>query len=338
MSLFVFFIFFSHNYLNNLKPISIVPKKQQEKEKYLFYQILAPKVSSDSSPPIRGKILILHSLHEHGGRYIDIAKKLVKIGFICVLVDLYGHGLSGGKSGSIDSFDTWYRQLKQFFVHIMLQNEIPNDEKDATLYSKLIDYIPFNVTKRIQNKQIQEIYSLLKSCQYCAVMGMGIGGNIAIYLSQFYDCSAVLIAPLLKIPEKFHSILQKFASGVAAILGDAEVIELSSARVGTQEALDDWRNDPLVRTNKLRAKTAFACYEQCFKTKKVYNDFNFPFLLLQGTDDKICDMNGAIDFYNSCQSKDKNMILYDGDKHDLLHDLCADLVCEDLLLWLLKHS
>ncbi len=50
-------------------------------------------------PECRGRLVIVHGYAEHKGRYGELVGELVAAGYQCHLLDLRGHGRSGGPPG-----------------------------------------------------------------------------------------------------------------------------------------------------------------------------------------------------------------------------------------------
>jgi len=59
----------------------------------------------------KARMVIVHGLGEHSGRYLELADHLADIGFSLWILDLRGHGQSGGKRGHVDSFDDYARDV-----------------------------------------------------------------------------------------------------------------------------------------------------------------------------------------------------------------------------------
>ena len=59
----------------------------------------------------RGRVLLVHGLGEHGGRYDRLAGALAARGYSSLIADLRGHGESGGRRGYVPSFDVFVEDL-----------------------------------------------------------------------------------------------------------------------------------------------------------------------------------------------------------------------------------
>lgn len=65
---------------------------------YVYYEVSQPEAV----------VLLVHGLGEHAGRYTGWAKQFADTGVEMRSFDLPGHGLSGGRRGSVPSFDVLY--------------------------------------------------------------------------------------------------------------------------------------------------------------------------------------------------------------------------------------
>ncbi len=61
----------------------------------------------------RGTVVVLHGYFDHSGLYRHLISYLLEIGWDVLIYDLPGHGLSEGVRLSIDSFETYARQLTE---------------------------------------------------------------------------------------------------------------------------------------------------------------------------------------------------------------------------------
>lgn len=59
----------------------------------------------------RGRVLVVHGLGEHAGRYDLLAEALGRRGYALLAYDLRGHGESEGRQGHVDAFDLFVEDL-----------------------------------------------------------------------------------------------------------------------------------------------------------------------------------------------------------------------------------
>jgi acylglycerol lipase len=60
----------------------------------------------------KARMVIIHGLGEHSGRYVALAGHLASLGFSLWIPDLRGHGKSGGDRGHVDAFDDYTRDVR----------------------------------------------------------------------------------------------------------------------------------------------------------------------------------------------------------------------------------
>jgi len=61
----------------------------------------------------KARMVIVHGLGEHSGRYLALADHLAGLGFSLWIPDLRGHGKSGGDRGHVDTFDDYIRDVRE---------------------------------------------------------------------------------------------------------------------------------------------------------------------------------------------------------------------------------
>ncbi|XZE45039.1 lysophospholipase [Pirellulaceae bacterium SH467] len=72
---------------------------------FLYGRTWEPDISSDLQSSSAGRLLLVHGLGEHSGRYDALARRLAEHGWDVFAWDHRGHGLSSGKRGSVPSED-----------------------------------------------------------------------------------------------------------------------------------------------------------------------------------------------------------------------------------------
>ncbi|TMA22376.1 MAG: lysophospholipase [Deltaproteobacteria bacterium] len=77
----------------------------------LFFQIVRPR-----SEPV-AHIALLHGYAEHLGRHSEVTRALVAARYAVHLLDVRGHGQSGGKRAHVDRFEDYLADLEVFLGH-----------------------------------------------------------------------------------------------------------------------------------------------------------------------------------------------------------------------------
>lgn len=73
----------------------------------------------------RATVLLLHGYLNHSGQFRHLIRHLLENGFAVALFDLPGHGLSGGNSAEITSFEQYVRAMQDFLAIVKPRLQAP---------------------------------------------------------------------------------------------------------------------------------------------------------------------------------------------------------------------
>src|SRR2546429_493085 len=82
---------------------------------YDMYEAAAP----------RAAILALHGWADHAGRWRDVGERLCAVGYSTYVLDLRGHGRSGGRRGHLSRFSQLLGDLQAFRRVVRLRTDRP---------------------------------------------------------------------------------------------------------------------------------------------------------------------------------------------------------------------
>src|SRR6266540_4732736 len=82
---------------------------------YDMYEAAAP----------RAAVLALHGWADHAGRWRDVGERLCAAGYSAYLLDLRGHGRSGGRRGHLSRFSQLLGDLQAFRRAVRPRHEVP---------------------------------------------------------------------------------------------------------------------------------------------------------------------------------------------------------------------
>lgn len=243
-------------------------------------------------------LLVVHGFTEHGGRYAHLAARLNRDGFAVAAMDLRGHGRSAGDRAYVDRFDQYVDDLETHIART--KNRWPG--KPLFLF------------------------------------GHSMGGTIVLrrIMQHGEDVRGIVLsAPALRIGDGLFPLLRHLAWLVARVLPHLKVVRLGSSRISRDpDAVAEFRNDPLVFHGRFPLQTGAEILRIQDEIQTYFAAVRVPLLLLQGTDDKVVDPGACRHLIAQAKSPDKELRLYKGFYHGILHEIDGKTVLDDVAEWL----
>jgi len=249
---------------------------------------------------VKGKPLALvflsHGFSEHLGLYHQVAKFLNEYGFFVFGHDHVGHGKSEGKRVYIENVDHYCDDI---ITHCQI---------------------------------VQEVYPNLK----LFLVGHSMGGMVAIRTvlmnKNFFD-GMVLNGPLIipgpqifgmdlrPTPVKtfvFRVILGLLSLAIPeSVLGNSDLNKITK----DEDMKDMLTKDKLRWTSGCKVRLLLAFVDCLDENMNQLDDIRIPFLVLQGSEDSLCNPTGASLLYRRSRSDDKEVKIFHGSRHQLFFDL-----------------
>lgn len=171
-------------------------------------------------------------------------------------------------------------------------------------------------------------------------------------VSALYDTTFLLahsMGTLLALPAVAEmaegTIDGLILSGTAIVPGEAILEALASGKGIDPElvsrdpqVVEAYVNDPLVFHDRVPGEVMNLAAEATERARSSIQYIWVPLLLLHGTEDKLCDIQGAHNVYVNCNVRDRNMSGYPGLYHEVLNEPERDQVIGDLIDWLDEHT
>jgi alpha-beta hydrolase superfamily lysophospholipase len=254
-------------------------------------------------PGCRGRLVIVHGYAEHKGRYRELVAALVAAGYQCHLLDLRGHGESGGPRGHVARFEEYRTDLERF---------------------------------------VEEVQRLAVTPSPLLLLGHSLGGLIALdfvlHCPQVFDSLAVsspFLAPALEVPFLKRTLLPLAADFVPtlAVQSGLQAAWLSH----DAQVVQDYETDPHVfSTVTLGWFVAVRrAQEEVFERA---GEIRSPILVLIGDADPIADPRCGRALFERLGSEDKRLVVYPGLFHEVFNELERGRVVHDLLAWLSERT
>ena len=232
------------------------------------------------------RIIIVHGLGEHSGRYLALANHLAALGFSLWIPDLRGHGKSGGDRGHVDSFDDYTRDVREILDQAL------RDKPAAT-----------------------PIF----------LLGHSMGGLVAILGALDYQDrldGLVLSSPALGVAVPLPAVKKIAATGLARLFPRLGIKnELNPQDVSRDpEIVKEYIADPLVHD---RVSTRW--FVQFFKAiDRAFDraaDIQLPILIQAAGEDRLVNTNAVAAFFEKLTAPDRRLKIY----HDLYHEIYNEI-------------
>ncbi|HEX3554385.1 MAG TPA: alpha/beta hydrolase [Thermoanaerobaculia bacterium] len=254
-------------------------------------------------PGCRGRLAIVHGYAEHKGRYRELVGDLVAAGYQCHLLDLRGHGESGGERGHVGRFEEYRADLERF---------------------------------------LEQVQGLAAAPSPLLLLGHSLGGLIALdfvlHRPEALDSLAVsspYLAPALEIPFLKRTLLPLAADFVPtlAVQSGLQAAWLSH----DPQVVQSYEADPLVFSTVTLGW--FVAVRQA--QREVFDrapEIRRPILVLIGGADPIADPDRTRALFERLGSEAKRLIAYPEFFHEVFNELERGRVVADLLAWLAERT
>ena len=251
----------------------------------------------------RGRVVIVHGYAEHKGRYRKLISELTGSGYECHLIDLRGHGASGGRRGHVARFGEYREDL-----HLVARAAGANRPPGVPLL----------------------------------LLGHSLGGLVSLdyvlHHPETFSALAVsspFLAPAFAIPplKKTLGTLAAHILPTLAVPSGLEAAWLSH----DPEVVRAYTQDPLVfpTTTVGWFREVEAAQEEVFARAP---EIRLPALFLVGGSDPIAAPPRARALFARLGSADKRLVVYDGLFHEVFNELERARVVADLLAWLAERT
>ena len=250
---------------------------------------------------VAGAVVLVHGLHEHGGRYGWVAGRLATGGYGSYAVDHPGHGRSPGTRGDLGSMAATVEGVAQL----------------VRLAADRHPGLPV------------------------FVYGHSMGGLVSLqYLTGTPDArvaGAVLSAPALDTSAA-SDLQLRIAPVLARLLPTLGVLALDAGTISRDpQVVADYRADPLVHGGRVRARTGAEMMLAVAAMPERLPGLTLPLLVLHGGADRLVPPAASELVPARAGSADVTRTVYDGLFHEPHNEPEKDDVLTDVLGWLDAH-
>jgi acylglycerol lipase len=250
---------------------------------------------------VKAVLFVVHGLGEHCGRYMNHVNYFVPLGYAIYGLDFIGHGKSDGEREVIDRLSDYTDTM--------------------TLYHQMVKG--------------------WQSGKPIFVLGHSMGGLITSYYLLDHQADfkgAIISAPLTKVGKDITPFTIAMGKILSRIAPKAGLLSLDATGVSRDpEVVKAYVNDPLVFHGKTPARLAAEMLKAMIRVTAETEMITLPFIIVQGSADKLVDPAGAQEFYDKAGSKDKTLKVYQGLYHEVHNEPEREVMFKDVETWLTAH-
>jgi acylglycerol lipase len=247
----------------------------------------------------RGAVLIVHGLKDHSARYGALAERLVATGFSVHAFDLRGHARSAGPRAWVDSFDDYLRDLDAVVRHVLWREHGAGGGR-------------------------------------IFLFGQGMGGSIAaLWALRRAPPLAGLVLSGAALQCQDEPAEARSTRLLAALAPRTGILQTDLRRASRDRGtVEDSLRDALVHQAPAPARTARELLDAMASIDAKASELSAPLLALHGSADPIQSPTGSRRLVSRARSNDKQLYMYEGLSHDLLHEPERARVMTDVAHWM----
>ena len=242
------------------------------------------------------RLLVVHGLGDHGGRYEHLAQAAVARGWEVLAPDLRGHGRSGGQRGHVGRFEEYLDDL------VAAVSQRTGDGLPLAVFGHSMGGLV--ATRLVASGRVAAAALALSSPLFGLAQPVG----------WFWRVLSKVLGPT--IPRA------SFENG----LSDADATR-------DQAMIAERRNDPLTH-NRVTARWFCEISASLEQIHDEAPELELPLFLMQADDDRMVSTEASRRFFEQVASRDKQFRLYDAHYHELLREITRTEIIDELLDWL----
>jgi len=250
---------------------------------------------------VKAVLLIVHGSSEHSGRYMNVVNHFVPLGYAVYGFDHIGHGRTEGVREYVERFSDYTGTL--------------------TVY--------YNMVKGWQTGKPIFLF------------GHSMGGLIASYYLLDHQADfrgAVISAPAVKVSDSISKVTIMMGRILSVLAPKMGLLRLDDNYISRDpKVVEAYVNDPLVFHGKTTARMGGELLKAMQRITAEADKISLPFIVVQGSEDKIVDPGGGQMLYDKASSADKTIKIYDGLFHEVFNEPERTQVLKDVETWLAAH-
>ena len=245
----------------------------------------------------RAVVVVAHGLHDHGRRYGGLAAALNEVGVAVYAFDQRGHGASGGDPQRFDSID-----------------QLVGDLSDVAALA------------RAAHPGLPVFY-----------YGHSMGGLVVAHATARASgelAGSIVSSAALAFSDDTGPFKRRVVGLLSALFPGMGLDEVDPDDVvSSPEARAALAEDDVILRDPLPARTADTLLDGIAAIDEQMEALRAPLLILHGTADTLTEVKGSEALAERAGSSDKTLRLFDGLRHDMLHEDTGAEVAQAIVEW-----
>lgn len=246
----------------------------------------------------RAVVVMLHGSGSHSGGLSHLAEYLASEAFQVYAYDYPGFGYSRGRRAISPPFDQLQHELSEYLT--LVHNRHPG----LSLF----------------------------------IVGESMGGSLAIYSDIYGELDAdgvILCGAAFDYPPDTNAFLRGLARLFGFFNEDFTLVPVELDDLTRSEASKArFLADPLMVTDRIPVGHVNRLMETIHSMHPDLSKVQIPFYIQHGSEDRVAPLSGVEDLYRLAASKDKEMTVYPGLMHAILHEPEWLTVADDMTDWI----
>ncbi len=243
-------------------------------------------------------VVMLHGSGSHSGGLSHLAEYLASEAFQVYAYDYPGFGYSPGRRAITPPFAQLQHELSEYLA--LIHNRHPG----LSLF----------------------------------IVGESMGGSLAIYSDIYGELDAdgvILCGAAFDYPPATNAFLRGLARFIGFFSEDFPLVPVDlDDLTRSEESKARFLADPLMVTDRLPVGHVNRLMETINRMRPDLPHVQIPFYIQHGSEDRVAPLSGVEDLYRVAASKDKEMTIYPGLKHAILHEPEWLTVANDMIDWI----
>jgi len=172
------------------------------------------------------------------------------------------------------------------------------------------------------------------------LVGESMGGTLVVYCAIHGGLKVdgvVLCGPALDYPPTTNALLRGLAGVIGWIDADIPLVPVNTGEfTRSEDVVARVKADPLMVTGRIPVGHVNVLMEAIGEIRPRLSEVRIPFYIQHGSEDRVAPLAGAEELFRSAGSPDKELTIYPGVLHAILHDPVWTLVADDMAAWM-KH-